>query len=179
MAVAARVFDRAERLHIRSDPWDVAGPRAQFRYQEANRIIRENMPQILGGTIIEIGCAEGHQTEWLCRLGNVTCIEPSRRARERANRRVPSATFVDARLPSIPVKGNLVCAFELLNYFFSPELEKAIAAMGDAAPHRIVSYHHGKTGTTTRRLDATILALPGVVSEKVTYGKHAWTIAWW
>lgn len=179
IAVATRVFDRAERFHFLPDPWDVASSRAQFRYRETNRIIRDHMPEVLGGTIIEIGSAEGHQTEWLSQLGSVTCIEPSLRARERAKLRVPAAAFLDTRLPAIPLKADLVCAFELLNYFQSPALDEAIAAMNEAAPHRIASYHHGKTGVTRRRLDSVILALPTVASEEISYKEHTWTIAWW
>lgn len=169
-------FNLQERVYLFPDPWGMERPSEQYRFAETNTIIAEHIDPVK--TILEIGSGEGHQSEWLQKLGVVHGIESSTHAVKRAQKRVPGATFEVGSLPNLShVHADLICAFEILYYLSDAELAAAIKALNAAAPHRMVSYHqHPKTVT---KLDPVVLSIPGVQSTVIAFNEHRWTVAWW
>lgn len=173
-------FNEVERTYFYKDPWGLGTPRETERFMVMNDIIRRNIGPIK--TILEIGSGEGHQTELLSNIGLVHGVEISKIAVSRARRRVPQATFEVGALPKVSCLGaDLVCAFEVLYYLSDIEIPVAVRALTQAAPHRMVSYHHNKKSydKVQGRLDPIILSLPGVQSQVIELYGEKWTVAWW
>ena len=70
--------DRAGKLNLLyrvEDPWQMQSAREQARFGWTNQIIEANLAPV--GTILEIGCGEGHQSQYLARAcGQLYGIEP-------------------------------------------------------------------------------------------------------
>ena len=74
---------RLDALYRVKDPWGFTDPREEMRFQETNRILLREFGQI--GTLLEIGCAEGHQTAYLMRVCHqLYGLDVSSRAVQRA-----------------------------------------------------------------------------------------------
>lgn len=70
---------RLDELYRLSDPWEMDSDRERFRFQETNRLIESAFGR--PATILEIGCGEGHQSEYLARICDwLTAIDVSARA---------------------------------------------------------------------------------------------------
>jgi SAM-dependent methyltransferase len=173
---ARHPFDEKERTYFYENPWAMERPSETYRFVETNRIIQERVGPVK--TILEIGSGEGHQTQWLAKLGKVHGIEASKIATKRARKRVSEATFEVGELPAIPSrKADLVCAFEVLYYLSDEEVPKAIEVLTKTAAHRIASYHQHRK--TMAKLDPIILSIPGARSEVIKFGEESWTVVWW
>src|SRR5438128_5834682 len=104
------------------DPWGFTDPWEETRFTETNRILLREFGQVK--TLLEIGCAEGHQTLHLMQ----TCrqlygLDVSARAVRRAKRRCPGAILQVGDLTSVvrlagaPKRFDIVVACEVLYYF--------------------------------------------------------------
>ena len=81
---------RLDALYRVKDPWGFTDPREEMRFHETNRILLREFGQI--GTLLEIGCAEGHQTAYLMRVCHqLHGLDVSRRAVRRAKLKCPRA----------------------------------------------------------------------------------------
>ena len=170
VAKARHPFDRWERFYVFPDQWGMTKPQEQHRFEECNKIIES-----LGTfkTIVEIGSAEGYQTEWLSALGEVHGIEPSYKAIKRAQQRISDATFEQGVFPDCPVrKADLVCAFEVLYYL--SDVRKAIEWLSASAPVRIISYH--LVEKNANRIEPF---LPSCQKQIIAYGHEMWVVAHW
>src|SRR3954449_9762847 len=77
------LLDSLYRMH---DPWGMTHPRERFRFEETNRLISSayGSPH----SILEIGCGEGHQSEYLARIcKQLVGLDVSARAVARAKAR--------------------------------------------------------------------------------------------
>ena len=176
IAKALHPFDEKERTYFYRDPWNLERSSETYRFVETNRIIQERVGPV--ETILEIGSGEGHQTEWLAKLGKVHGIEASKIAMKRARKRVSQATFEVGVFPSIPSrKADLACAFEVLYYLSDEELPRAIQVLTTAAARRIVSYHQHRK--TSAKLDPIMSSIPGAQSELIKFGDESWIVVWW
>lgn len=125
---ASHKYSRLDTLYVLKDPWDMESEREQFRFHETARVIRDNIGQV--GTILEIGCGEGHQSRTLVPLCNrFTGIDISRRAVKRARSRVLNAEFHAGDIFTSRVLSNegtfdLVIACEVLSYL--PDMPSAV-----------------------------------------------------
>lgn len=113
-------YGNLQRLYALEDPWDLKNPKEQRRFERCNALIISHAPGCR--TLLEIGCGEGRQTEWLQRVApQVTGIEVSETALRRARERCPDAEFHEGRLEDVPDlmagrRFDVVTAFEVLYY---------------------------------------------------------------
>ncbi len=178
---AAEVLSGLERLYDTPDPWKMASPREQFRFARTNEIIARELiePQRRVGTILEIGCGEGHQSEYLQRLcQQLTGIDIVARALERARRRLPGVEWVVGNLEEQPWAGagrsfDIITACEVLYAFADiPATLRLMSRLGNAC---LVTYFGGAAHAVERPLRR--MPLQGRASFR--YGEITWTAVWW
>lgn len=81
-------------LYEKPDPWHLAKPREQSRFAATNELILGNVPR--RSPLLEVGCGEGMQTKYLLKVaGEVTGLDGSARALERARSALPEVTFIE------------------------------------------------------------------------------------
>lgn len=169
-------YGRLDNLYRIRDPWGMEAEPEQFRFRETNRLIAERFGHV--GSILEIGCGEGHQSEELLKVcDELVGVDVSGRAVERARTRCPGATFVAGDIfISDLLQGrrfDLVVACEVLYYV--KDVAVALARFRDLGSAALVTYYDLHATT----LDPHVLATPQVDTAKVTFGTASWTIAWW
>ena len=59
---------RLDLAYYVEDPWNMDSDRESRRFQATNRIIEHNFGRV--GSLLELGCGEGHQTQYLARLSD-------------------------------------------------------------------------------------------------------------
>jgi trans-aconitate methyltransferase len=161
-----------------SDPWHMNADREQFRFAETNRLIEANVGAHFEN-VLEIGCGEGHQTEFLMRLaGKMTGLDVSANAIERARRRVPAATFAAGDLyaqPWVAERGrfDLVTACEVLYYM--SDIPQFLRTMDELGGTCFVTYF----APAARLCEKPILAMPGAQQTRFAFEDTEWVAAWW
>jgi cyclopropane fatty-acyl-phospholipid synthase-like methyltransferase len=160
------------------DPWHMDAAREQFRFAETNRIIEAHLAPRLD-RVLEIGCGEGHQSEWLARLTDgLTGIDVSPTAVARARRRVPSGDFVAGDLFAQPWSDergrfDLVTACEVLYYMSDmPRFLRAMDQLGGAC---LVTYF----SAAGRLCERPVMAMPGAQQVRFRHEDTEWIAAWW
>ena len=167
-------LDALYRLH---DPWGMEGEAEQFRFGETNRIILENMGHV--GTLLEIGCGEGHQSLRLLQVcDSLHGVDVSARAIERARTRCAAATFSVGDLFSMTerehrTRVDLVVACEVLYYM--RDIRSTVSQLSSLGRSCLVTYYQGQAA----RLDPVIEAISGVRSERFAHGDTVWNAHWW
>jgi 2-polyprenyl-3-methyl-5-hydroxy-6-metoxy-1,4-benzoquinol methylase len=163
-----------------ADPWHMDSEQERFRFIETNRVIRERIGERVG-SILEVGCGEGHQSEVLARLcDRLTGIDVSPTAVERARRRLPAASFEFAAgdLYAQPWAGerdrfDLVTACEVIYYMSDrPKFLRTIDALGKAC---LVTYF----SPAARKVEAEVMAMPGAQKTSFKFADTEWTAVWW
>jgi SAM-dependent methyltransferase len=169
--------DRMERLYRLADPWDMKGAREQHRFAETNRLLRAAFGDI--GTLLEIGCGEGHQTQHLARVASdVTGIDVSRRAVARARLAVPDADFEvtqlsRSRLAQRKAPFDVVVAAEVLYYM--RDVAAVLPQMERLGRGCFVTYY----GDHAERLDALVDRHCAAETARMAYDGVTWTVRWW
>lgn len=170
-------YERMERLYRLSDPWDMAGNLEQLRFVETNRLISKAFGSL--GSILEVGCGEGHQSECLIQLcDQLTGIDVSTRAVDRASQRLPKAQFEVSTLESSFFARSfapfdLVTAMEVLYYMADVEANiKLMEQLGHACFVTYCDKH-------AERLDSVILSRTGVTCDEFSYEGTRWMVRWW
>ncbi len=160
------------------DPWHMDSEQERHRFLETNRVIAERVAPRLG-TLLEVGCGEGHQSEVLMRLcDQLTGIDVSPKAIERAHRRLPGATFAAGDLYAQPWSGqrgrfDLVTACEVIYYMSDrPRFLDAIDALGKAC---LVTYF----APAAKKVEAECMAMPGARKTSFRFADTEWVAVWW
>ena len=161
-----------------SDPWHMDSEQERHRFLETNRIISDKIgPRV--GSLLEIGCGEGHQSEVLLRLcDQLTGIDVSPTAIERARRRLPRATFAAGDLFAQPWaqerdRFDLVTACEVIYYMSDrPKFLRAIDALGKTC---LVTYF----SPAAKKVEAEVMAMPGAQKTGFRFADTEWTAVWW
>jgi predicted TPR repeat methyltransferase len=149
----------------------------KFRFEETNRLIRTNIGKI--GTLLEIGCGEGHQTAKLGELcDKVYAIDISERAVERAKERYSGATFAIGDVFSAPIlnstpRFDLVVACEVLYYV--SDVPEFLARMEQLGRSCFVTY----VSVQEAQLAPILATLPNLQSTEFNYNQTRWYAAWW
>jgi len=177
-ADAHRRLDLAYKVR---DPWKMESDAEKHRFAETNKIVHRALidPSPRVGSILEIGSGEGHQSEHLIHLcDQLTGIEVSPTAVERARHRLPSARFVAGDLFAQPWVGevgrfDLVTAFEVLYYL--SDIPKTLRTMSRLGKACVVSYF----GPAGRVVEAPLAQMPIAGRETIHYGDTEWRVAWW
>lgn len=165
-------FDKLYRI---SDPWQMESEREQFRFQETNRVIEQEVGKV--GTLLEVGCGEGHQSEYLSRLcERLYAFDVSKNAVDRAKRRCPAAEISMADIfsyrPAVK-KFDLVVACEVLYYV--KDVPAAIHCMSKLASRCLVTYY--QSGPCV--LDPFFSHVPGMKSRVMQAGGVSWKAVCW
>jgi len=168
---------KLDRVYCVENPWRMDSAQEQARFAWTNGVISTHLPN--PGTVLEIGCGEGHQSLHLSRLcRHLYGIDVSARAVRRARRRCPNASFGtgDAfafHFADMPPVADLVVACEMVYYVKDiPRLLERMSCLGRSC---LATYHeqHGRT------LGPYFAGLPHCEQERFRFGHVEWVAVWW
>lgn len=112
-------------LYSLEDPWEMASEREQHRFAATSAQLAMIEPK--HGSVVELGCGEGHQSLHLRALcERLHGVDLSSAAVARARARCPWAQFSVAKVEAVPdlltgERVDLITACELLYYLREPE----------------------------------------------------------
>jgi SAM-dependent methyltransferase len=167
-----------ERLYALPDPWDMRSAREQSRFAQTNALIRGLTGPV--GSLLEIGCGEGHQSahlEALCE--RLDGIDVSERAVLRAQRRVPRCRFGVGEVSALPwslpegERYDLVVACEVLYYM--SDIGGALRAMSRQGRACLVTFF----APSARVVAPHLAELPGLRRGWFFHDPYAWLWAFW
>jgi hypothetical protein len=171
--------ERLNALYHLKDPWGFTDPREQMRFQETNRILLREFGRV--ETLLEIGCAEGHQTVHLMRVcRQLYGIDVSARAVRRAKRKCHGAILAPAGFPThirgAPERFDVVVACEVL--YFVKDVSLTLRQMRESGRQGcLVTYYHGSS--YRERLDHVIADFPCAGQEIIRCDDRSWSAVWW
>jgi SAM-dependent methyltransferase len=172
--------DRMRKLDLLyrvENPWRMDSAREQARFAWTNGIISTYLPR--PGTLLEIGCGEGHQSQHLARIcGRLYGIDISSRAVNRARRRCPEARFAIGdpftfRFADLPPVLDLVVACEMIYYV--RDIAQLLERMSHLGRACLVTYYAGHAPV----LDPYFSKASGCEREKFGFGDGEWIAVWW
>jgi 2-polyprenyl-3-methyl-5-hydroxy-6-metoxy-1,4-benzoquinol methylase len=168
------------RVYRVRDPWGLDVPSEHLRFKETTRMIRDRMGDRLG-SILEIGCGEGLQTQYLAPLAErIVGIDPSEHAVKRARAlSINNASFEVGDLlnfHAIAHNGpfDLVTACEVIYYLEDSQLERAFQNLESLGRTCVVTYYQGMYA----RLDPFFKTKP-VKSEALRTELGEWRFVSW
>lgn len=169
-------YEKLDAVYAVPDPWIMTSQSEQFRFSETNRLILETFGQ--QGSILEIGCGEGHQSLYLQHVcKSLTGLDVSARAVKRARSRCPQGEFLVGDIFSQEVAArapfDLVIASEVLYYM--SDVHAVLGRMRALGRNNLVTYFVGEMAN----LDPQVLSLPGAVSEMLEFENARWRVVWW
>ena len=170
-------FERLELAYSVEDPWNMESALERARFEATNRVIERAFGRV--GSVLELGCGEGHQTEFLARISDRQYgVDVSAQAVERAKKRLPKAEFAATDVFGQPWgterhRFDLVTACEVLYYLSEPE--KTLAQMRHLGRCGLVTFFAPACGRIGPHLDA----MPGVHKDWIWHGGTAWLVGWW
>ena len=169
-------YEKLNAVYAIPDPWIMKSQSEQFRFSETNRLILERFGR--QGSILEIGCGEGHQSLFLQQVcKRLTGLDVSARAVMRARSRCPQGEFLvgDIFLPEVAARApfDLVIASEVLYYI--SDVHGVLGRMRELGRNNLVTYFVGEMAN----LDPQVLSLPGAVSEMLEFENVRWRAVWW
>ena len=174
---AADNHRQLDRLYAIADPWQMTSPREQYRFARTNAIIADRIGHV--GSLLEIGCGEGHQSEHLMALADkLYGIDVSARAIARARARVPGAHFdvgSVTSIPSMPPTGrfDLVVACEVLYYM--GDIEGAVTAMSQAGDRCLATFFGPSAGLVAKHVEH----LPAIERGWFFHEPFHWLWVYW
>ena len=170
-------FDRLDLAYSVEDPWNMSSDLERARFEATNRVVERAFGRV--GSVLELGCGEGHQTEWFARLSDRQYgLDVSPQAVERARKRLPDAHFAATDVFGQPWgdarhRFDLVTACEVLYYLSEPE--KTIERMRHLGRNGLITFFAPACGRVGPHLDA----IPGLQRDWIFHGNTAWLVAWW
>lgn len=166
---------RFNQLYHVNDPWGMGSEREQFRFIETNRILEEELGSI--DSLLEIGCGEGHQTEYFGRLcEHLYGFDVSGTAVSRARQRCPGALLSVGDVftyQSELKKFDLVVACEVLYYI--KDIPAALGRMSELGSKCLVTYY--QSGPCV--LDQYFNDIPNIKTRVIQAGDTSWKVVWW
>lgn len=159
------------------DPWNMDSSLEQARFEATNRVIEKAFGRV--GSVLEIGCGEGHQTEYLARLSDEQYgIDVSAQAIERASLRLPAARFASTDLFNQPWgdehhRFDLITACEVLYYLSDPAA--TLERMRHLGRRGLVTFFAPASGRVGPHLEK----IPGLHKDWIHHGSTSWLVGWW
>ena len=147
------------------------------RFAATNAVIERAFGRV--GSVLELGCGEGHQTGWLARISDQQFgVDVSAQAIERARLRLPTAKFEATDIfgqpwGDGPGRFDLVTACEVLYYLRDPAA--TLAQMRRIGRSGLVTFFAPACGRVGPHLEA----IPGLHKDWIHSGGTAWLVAWW
>jgi len=173
-------YKRLDALYRVKDPWGFTDPREEMRFQETNRILLREFGQI--GTLLEIGCAEGHQTAYLMHVCHqLYGFDVSRRAVSRAKRKCPGAILAAGDMASAaciagsPKRFDVVVACEVLYYV--RDVVENLRRMGELGRGCLITYYY--LDCFRERLDDALACIHIAGREIIRCKDRSWSVVWW
>jgi trans-aconitate methyltransferase len=169
--------DKLNRLYCVENPWRMDSAREQARFAWTNELIAKHLSSL--DTILEIGCAEGHQSQYLSRVcRQLYGVDVSRRAVRRAKRRCPSGKFAVADPLGVwpaqmPAKVDLVAACEVIYYV--KDIPAFLTRLSDLGRACLVTYYGGEAPA----LDPYFAAMDDCRRERFAFENIEWNAVWW
>lgn len=170
-------FERLDLAYSIEDPWNMDSATEISRFEGTNRIIEREFGKV--GSLLELGCGEGHQTRYLAKLAEQTYgLDVSAKAIERARERLPLAQFAATDLfhqpwGDQPRRFELVTACEVLYYM--SDVDQTIERMSMLGQNCLVTIF----APAARRVGANLDRIPGVRKDWIWHGGTVWLVAWW
>ena len=168
---------RLDLAYAVEDPWNMDSAMERARFEATNAVIERAFGRV--GSVLELGCGEGHQTEWLARVSDQQYgVDVSAQAIERARLRLPGACFAATDVFGQPWgearhRFDLVTACEVLYYLSDPAA--TIARMRHLGRNGLVTFFAPACGRVGPHLEA----IPGLRKDWIFHGGTAWLVAWW
>lgn len=168
---------RLDLAYVVEDPWNMESALERARFEATNAVIERAFGRV--GSVLELGCGEGHQTQWLARLSDEQYgVDVSAHAIERARQRLPSAQFAATDVfgqpwGDAPGRFDLVTACEVLYYLSDPAA--TLARMRHLGRNGLVTFFAPACG----RVGPHVEAIPGLHKEWIFHGGTAWLVGWW
>jgi predicted TPR repeat methyltransferase len=131
------------------------------------------------GSILELGCGEGHQTRHFAALADqVYGVDVSAKAVERARVALPQAQFANADIFQQPWgeergRFDLVTACEVLYYM--KDVDATIARMSHLGRNCMVTFF----SPALRRMAPHLDRVPNMQKDWLFYGATVWLVCWW
>jgi len=169
--------DKLNRLYRLENPWRMDSAREQARFAWTNELIAAHLAPL--ETILEVGCAEGHQSQYLSRIcRQLYGIDVSRRAVRRAERRCPAGKFavgdpLGAWPSQAPAKVDLVTACEVLYYV--KDVPAFLARLSELGRACLVTYYQGQAAA----LDTQFAAMSDCRRDRFCFDGMEWHAVWW
>jgi SAM-dependent methyltransferase len=168
-------YDLFDRFYAMEDPWELSAGRDQVRFAQTNALIASRLGRV--GSLLEIGCGEGHQSALLSQVcDRLVGIDVSERAVSRARARVPGGEFRVgdvASLGSGAGRFDLVVAFEMLYYV--KDIPATLARMSELGDACLVTFF-----APAARIVAQHLASVPLADRGWMFGDpYAWLYAFW
>lgn len=168
---------RLEMAYRLGDPWNMESWLEEARFASTNGLIEAIFGRV--GSLLEIGCGEGHQTQVLRELADeVHGIDVSPTAIERARGRVPGARFAATDLQAQPWgaerhRFDLVVACEVLYYI--RDVPATIARMRHLGRACVVTFFAPAAGRVAPHLEG----IEGLRKDWIQHGGQVWLVCWW
>jgi len=174
--------DRIDLAYKVEDPWLMNTPKERYRFEQTNEIIERAFGDSSSGklgTMLEVGCGEGHQTEYLSRLcENMYGFDVSATAVERAKTRLPHATFAACDMTTQPFlkdeRFDLVVACEVLYYM--EDVPLFLRQMSELGRHCLVTYYDGRG---SKQIAARLAELSNTETASFRFEDVTWCAVWW
>ena len=168
---------RLELAYRIGDPWNMASELERFRFERTNAIIEREFPG--ARTMLEIGCGEGHQSEYLQRVcSQLYGIDVSKTAIERAKSRLPGGQFWAGEIfgqpwGSQPGSFDVVVACEVLYYM--ADVQRTLDEMSRLGKFCLVTIFTPAIG----RVGPALERIPGVRKDWFGRREAQWAAAYW
>jgi 2-polyprenyl-3-methyl-5-hydroxy-6-metoxy-1,4-benzoquinol methylase len=170
--------DKLDLAYLVPDPWKLDSEPEHARFRGTSERLERAFGRV--GSILEVGCGEGVQSEYFARqCDRLTGIDVSARAIERARRRLPDAEFAAGDLYAMPwandaKRFDVVVACEVIYYM--SDVPRFLDQMSRLGKGCLVTYF----AAAERKMGQYVRAIPGVEMDEI---KHApdtsWHVAIW
>lgn len=170
-------YDRLDMAYRLGDPWNMESGLEQGRFAATNALIARSFGRV--GSLLEVGCGEGHQTLRLRELADqVYGIDVSATAIERARSRVPDAQFAATDLAHQPWgdergRFDLVVACEVLYYI--KDIPATLSRMSHLGSACLVTFFV----PALARVGPHLEPIEGLQKDWLHHAGETWLACWW
>jgi 2-polyprenyl-3-methyl-5-hydroxy-6-metoxy-1,4-benzoquinol methylase len=174
---AADAHERMDLAYSMPDPWDMDSNMERARFAATDALIQRTFGRL--GSILELGCGEGHQTRHFAALADqVYGLDVSTKAIERARVALPDLQFADVDIFEQPWgeergRFDLVTACEVMYYM--KDVDMVLERMSHLGRACLVTFF----SPALRRMAPHLERIPNLQKDWVYYGSTVWLVCWW